>query len=483
MKFEIPIYEVEQDIKEQIIKSSVTSSLAKINKAEPFDLNGTWQSDPLQKLIASERKNIDLYYLHSILVSSVWNENDELFLPSEIWYSRNTAKDKPFNYEHECDDIIGHMTNGYMINEIGERLPEDTKPEDLPDLVHIFNQAVLYRHWDKKDKQERMDKIIEELPDEWFVSVECLLPDFDYALKDKEGKIEIVSRNKKTAFLTKYLRIFNGEGVYEGKRIARVPRNFIISGKGLVKRPANKNSIIIAKQVFDNSNLQNINKVVYNSNVDLNKKAINMDNVKELEYQTKIQKLESDFQKLQASVAENEVTKVKVELGETKKVIEAKDQEISALKASVEKLHIEKNDLAKIGDELIKSKEVLEKEISEIKDKAKIQTRLASVKSALNYSDEDAQVFVTKTDKLDDEAFGKLVEFNKKYTSETKVVSTTVEMKKEDVVKAAEQTKDNSLVVNTVDDKEKLKKIYENVAAYMSKNHVKPGKNKFVEAK
>jgi hypothetical protein len=488
-KLQIPIYPDEQDIGDLITKASVISSLAEIRTSAPFKI-----SEGLEKLIAAERKNFDLHYIHSVLVSSVWNDNDELFLPSELWYSKHTAKDKPFNYEHECDDIIGHMTNGYVVNEDWEKIEDDTKVSDLPELIHIFNQAVLYKHWSKEDKQERMDNIIEELSEnKWFVSVECLLPDFDYALKSKSGQIELISRNKKTSFLTKYLRVFNGSGLYDGQRIARVPRNFIISGKGLVKNPANKNSVIVAKKIdyekLSNSicmNLQSKTSLVYTSNETNNEKVIKMEN-KELEQsQAEVKKLSEVVQKLQASINESQVEKVKSDLVEAKKELEAKIQEVNVLKASVEKLHAENEQLVKSTDELIKSKQSLEKTLADEAEKAKKEARLVAAKG-LGLSAEDASKFVENTDKMADESFNSFVEFQKKFMSTNSVVKTEtkVETTGKELENSVNETKvdEPNLVVNVIDKTEEAKKLRQSVAEYISKNHVKQAQPKFGEKK
>lgn len=481
---QVPIYPDEEDIGGLIIKSSVISNLAEISISQPFDV-----SEGVQKIIASERQSIDLFYLQSILVSSVWNGNDELFLPSELWYSRNTAKDKPFNYEHVCDDIIGHMTSGYMIDDSGKSIPSDTKVEDLPNLVHILNQAVLYRHWDDKELQARMDGILEEISEnKWFVSVECLLPDFDYALKDKSGNLEIISRNKKTSFLTKHLRLFGGSGLFEGKRLARVPRNFIISGKGLVKRPANKDSIIIAKQLFLDSislNSEEKNNLVYKSSDDLNIKAKTMNEAKELEYQTQIKTLGENLTKLQASISESELVKIKSELEVIKKDVEAKNQEVNLLKASVEKLHAEKIELAKSYDVIIAEKAGLEKQIAESAEKSRTENRLNAAKAV--YKDaQDAELFVTNTDKMEDEAFNKFLDWNKKFMSNNsqEKVSTETEVQitpenKEKIVKAAEIVNEPNLTVVVLDGKNDEKKLIEDIGKHISTNFVKIGTPKF----
>ena len=67
------------------------------------------------------------------------------------------------------------------------------------------------------DLRERMNNIIEEIEEgKWFVSMECMFPNFDYALRDSQGESKIVRREEASAFLTKHLRAYGGTGKYEG---------------------------------------------------------------------------------------------------------------------------------------------------------------------------------------------------------------------------------------------------------------------------
>lgn len=489
--FQIPIYEDERDIAESIIKSSVISSLAEVTEATPFDV-----PENLNKLCASERKSFDLYYLNALLFSSLWNDNDELFLPSETWYARNTVTDKPFNFEHECDDIIGHTTSSFTIDGDSNKITDDIKVDELPSLIHVISQAVLYKCWSKADKQERMDKILQEIPDgKWFVSVECLFPDFDYALKDKDGQYKIIARNQKTSFLTKYLRLFNGTGVYDGCRIARVPRNFIISGKGLVKRPANKNSIIFANKIdykkFNNKIVLNTNNEIAKASVYINTEntEVNkMDNALEQKYQVEIKEWAEKYNKLQASIAEDAASKTKAVLDESKKVLEAKEQEINVLKASVQDFNAKNTELVKSVEQLVKEKLEVDKQIAVITENAKKQDRLMAAKTKLKLDDVKAVEFVNNLDKLSDEAFQKHVEFQLSFVGSTNSQTTVVEkpsLDTEATKKALEAAKgDSGVTVIETNAAEDLKQLQAKVAEYISLNHVKEGKSKFaVEVK
>jgi hypothetical protein len=191
--------------------------------------------------------DFDLHPLSTILVTTGWNKNDDVFEQGEVWMARATPEDKPFNYEHQCDQIIGHIIANWPVSEDGTRLADDTALDSLPDRYSLLTSAVLYKYWEKPELQQRMDSILEGIAKaEWFVSMECLFKGFDYALKAKDGTSRVVARNTQTAFLTKHLRAYGGNGVYGEYRVGRLLRNIVFSGKGLVKNPANPESIILS---------------------------------------------------------------------------------------------------------------------------------------------------------------------------------------------------------------------------------------------
>jgi hypothetical protein len=188
-----------------------------------------------------------LFPLKSVLVTSGWNRNDHVFERGQLWAARHTPEDNPFNYEHDSSDIIGHITANYCVDEQGSLVAEDTSEEDLPAKYHVVTPAVLYRLWDEPGRQERMDKILAELPEgKWFVSMECLFDDFDYAVVTAAGEQKVVARNSETAFLTKHLKVFGGSGKYEGARVGMLLKGIVFCGKGLVRNPANPDSVILS---------------------------------------------------------------------------------------------------------------------------------------------------------------------------------------------------------------------------------------------
>lgn len=250
MKNKIQVYKQEKlDGLQDKIRSQNTLSYAALVTPQTKTANLKNVTDNIyNKIVASKEPQPDLYYLRTILVSVGWNANDDVFGKEIVWSARHTPEDKPFNFEHNSKDIIGHMTSAYAVDEKYDLIDDDTPEEEIPDQFHILTGAVLYKGYqDTKEDIERMEKIIAEIEEgKWFVSMEAIFTSFDYALQDKTtGESQIVSRNKDTAFLTKYLRSYGGNGEYKNYKIGRYLKNIVFCGKGLVRNPANKDSVII----------------------------------------------------------------------------------------------------------------------------------------------------------------------------------------------------------------------------------------------
>jgi hypothetical protein len=230
--------EIQDGLKEKIISSMSISSTCELEICDPFLLN-----KPL-RAIAENKNQMDLHYLKSILVTTGWNKNDDVFDKAEVWTARNTPSDKPFNYEHDQKQIIGHITGSKVIDEDGNDVAEGVSVDELPKKFHILTSAVLYKFWEDPKKQEEMNDIISGIANnKWFVSMEALFNNFDYAMDDGVAA-KVIARNEKTAFLTKHLRAYGGNGVFNNVKIGRVLKNIVFSGKGLVRKPANPESII-----------------------------------------------------------------------------------------------------------------------------------------------------------------------------------------------------------------------------------------------
>lgn len=194
--------------------------------------------DLVEKSVGFDR-NFDLFGFKSILASVGRNKNDDYFLPEEMWAARDTPKNKPVNGWHNEKDILGVIVDSFAIDSAGNILTEYS-----PSIKDIVTNAVLWASWEDESLRDRFADIVFKMKSgELFVSMECLFREFDYALVRGE-EVKIVKRNEETAFLTRYLRIFGGSGVYNNYNICRVLRNFTFSAKAIVDNPANVRSII-----------------------------------------------------------------------------------------------------------------------------------------------------------------------------------------------------------------------------------------------
>ena len=223
--------------------------------------------EEIQKTLAgyghSNPDQVDLYYINTVLVSTGWNKNDDVFAAEEAWAARDTPVDKQFNYMHDESDIIGHITGSTVIDENGTKI----ETEEPPKKFDIITSAVLYKSWSDPELSERMSQIVSEIEDgKWAVSMECLFSDFDYSVVSPNGDTKVVARNDESAFLTKHLRVYGGKGEYEGYKVGRLLRNIAFSGKGLVNQPANPRSIILQPEEdpFDQTFTNSINVREFN---------------------------------------------------------------------------------------------------------------------------------------------------------------------------------------------------------------------------
>ena len=359
--------------------------------------------DVLEKVIAQNKDQMDLYYLESVLVSTGWNKNDDVFDPQETWAARNTPEDKQFNFMHNEDDIIGHITGSYVVDHEGNHLSQEEKPEQFD----IITQAVLYTSWSGEEKRERMNKIIAEIEEgKWFVSMECLFPAFDYALQTAEGQTKIIERNEASAFLTKHLRAYGGEGTYENYRIGRLLRNLAFSGKGLVSKPANPRSIILDKsEYFDESKSQ----------------TLTISSIKEMKMSDHDKQIEDLRAELAEAKAANEALKERV-VAEQQSEFEAKIQALEATIAeqagtieAKDATIAEQAEAIKNGEEDMKNKM---DELREMKKKEAMMKRRAQLEEA-GLDAEEASATVESFDGVNDEAFEAVVAMmKKKYAKE-----------------------------------------------------------------
>jgi hypothetical protein len=370
--------------------------------------------DKLRKIIAkSNPDQVDLYYLESVLVSTGWNKNDDVFDSSVTWGARHTPEDKQFNFMHNENDIIGHITGSYVIDRTGNKVGADT--ETPPQDFDIITEAVLYNSWTDPENRDRMKQIIAEIEDgQWFVSMECLFAGFDYALIDSEGKAKQVQRNEESAFLTKHLRAYGGTGEYEGYKVGRSLRDISFSGKGLVSKPANPRSII-----FTTSKAFHVEK-------DDILTKFSIGDVQMSDNSNLLEKQVADLQvELTAAKEENSAMKKNIEEAKDKEFAatieafeEASRNEAEAMGRLEETIKSQKAGIAELEDALVQKSEELTKATDTLegwKQQERKNQRFAALVNA-GFDEDEAEESLSLYDALDDEAFEAIVSkwFDKK---------------------------------------------------------------------
>lgn len=355
--------------------------------------------DVLERVVAENKDQIDLYYLESVLVSCGWNKNDDVFLPEATWAARNTPEDKQFNFMHNENDIIGHITGSYVLTKDGKAVADDA---EMPEDFDIITQAVLYNSWTGDENRERMEKIISEIEEgKWYVSMECLFAGFDYALTNDNGDKKILARSEESSFLTKHLRAYGGSGEYEGYKLGRALSNIAFSGKGLVSKPANPRSVILKSVAFNLDDNSNFNIGEFNMSDNLLEKQL-----EEVRAELATAKAENEAIKAQIVEAKDKEFATKVEAFEAE--IQEKDSSIAELEESIKSTQAR---VAELEDALAKSQEDLasaKEHMEEMKKKEKMEKRKAALVEA-GFDQEDVDAALAAFDGLADEAFDSVV--------------------------------------------------------------------------
>jgi hypothetical protein len=347
----------------------------------------------------------ELLYGSAILVSTVMNKNDDLFLPEETWSAKASAINIPYNDDHIETDIIGHTIAVRPLDSEGKLIEGDEPPEYF-DLEIDF---VMYQGIFPAIAKE----ILEKAPlGQKFVSMEAKFKEFDYGLVDTQGNVKIVARDEETSFLTKYLRCYGGEGVYQEYRMARVLRDFVFSGIGNVDKPANPGSEYTK---FDSVALASQSEF----RKDSNKTALYVTKGKIMEIKTleDAQKLIAELQSELAKHEGKEVESVKAELDTLKTAnkqltdnLTTEQTKLSAATNEIESLKTAQADLQKKVNELTAERDAKAAELKKIEDEAKAGKRISELKELGVEVDEAKAKQIAA---LPDEAFASIVDFTK----------------------------------------------------------------------
>jgi hypothetical protein len=374
-------HEVKAGLLESIEKDTSVAFTCDINLEPKFQYD---VEKALAKLSGNPNQS-DLFYIESVLVSTNWNGNDDVFSKDEVWPARSTAIDKQFNYMHNEKDIIGHMTSAHIVDVDGNEVDMSLSLAQAPDFFDIVVGSVIYKKWSDPELQSRMNQIIADIQaGKKFVSMEARFKDFDYAAIAEDNSMLVIARNEKTSFITKHLRAYGGNGSYEGYRVGRLLKDVTFSGKGLVDNPANKRSHIKSysfngtkASLQEDFRSQAMENTVSKAELDATKAIL--DNAK-----AELEKVKADLDKVKA-----EKQTVEAELVNEKALSGQKSEKIQALEISV----------AKYGEDMKKKDEDEKKMKAELLKRDRVAALLgAGVESAK--ASEVAEKFAQASDEM-----------------------------------------------------------------------------------
>jgi hypothetical protein len=436
----IEIYRAEIDAGlEELISSN--ASVAYSSLAIPYSPSEEEREKAKSLVLVTGGKSnpdqFDLYYLNSVLVSSGWNKNDDVFNIGETWAARKTPEDKQFNFMHDESDIIGHITANMAVDVTGAEISDETELENLPENFDIITSAVLYNSWSDPERQERMKTIIEEIEaGKWFVSMECLFRGFDYAAVTPTGDHKIIARNEDSAFLTKHLRAYGGGGEFEGYKLGRLLRNIAFSGKGLVSNPANPKSVILKNDPFHGSKAYSITDFSIRENVAMANEDI-QGKVDLLQSELKQAKEDTENLKAEMELKKTEEIQLRVDAFEIQ--IAEKNEEIAERDA---KLNEQEALLAGQDEKLSEALSKIEAHESEVKLMAR---KTALVEAGV--SEDTIEETLTKFADTEDTVFDEIVALLSKTKSEDteEVSDETTEVEAEDVEAEADVDEDETI--------------------------------------
>jgi len=451
MSQRIPIYTAEREAGlAQTIASPESCAISVYGLAKPDgDELSKDAIAQIEETLGQSSDNFDLYPVNTILVTTGWNNNDDIFDRTQTWAARYSPEDKPFNLGHNPNKIIGHITGSRAIDTDYSLIPDDTVVEELPDKFHILTSAVIYRHISGRDKEltAEMAELIEGIQSgEWFVSMEVLFGDFDYGLIDVNGHQQVIARREETAFLTKHLRRYKGSGKYQNYRIGRVLKGMTFSGKGLVEEPANPESVILNDATAFKGALASLaEEQTLLITVASGENSMNEELLKEQN-----NSLQRQVEALEAKLSELDAKAVKEKLDTLNATIEAKDGEIAALQGKLEEQTASNKELAEaretaeaatadVEQKLSDSNKQLEKIAAEAK-----QTERVSALVDKGVDKAEAETLVEKFSALDDEQFSEVVAMQAELVEAKKSAPASGETEGKQSAKAGSESEESS---------------------------------------
>ena len=242
--------------------------------------------------------------------------------------------------------------------------------------------------------------------------MEALFTAFDYAVVD-DGGSRVIARNEDTSFLTKHLRAYGGTGMYKNMKVGRLLKNITFSGKGLVRKPANPESVIFSETEAFKSN----------SGYHLGETTVS----KEIEKMTENENQLADMQK--------QLEVLNISLAEANKKIEDSHAEAGMWQKEKEDMANKMAEANKMIEELKASYDSTLSELNSMKKEKKTNDRLSMVMEKMGMPKEEAITVVNSLETLADEAFANVVamqgDYMKKKMEEYKKAGTSAQVEVE----------------------------------------------------
>ena len=432
MNNKIEIFQAEKDAGlESLISAnaSIAYQAPVLLSDQPAEIQKNWKPLPFAK---AAKEEADIYHVYSILVTTSWNKNDDVFSKEEVWASKDTPKYKPTNLEHDEKQIVGGMIDNWAVDKNFNLIEGNIDPKDLPDHYHILVSSVIYKQWQDKAYQKRaMDLISQIEAGQKHVSLECIFRGFDYAVVAPDGKNHILARNDETAFLTQHLRSYGGTGSYQDHQVGRLLRSITFSGKGFVDRPANPESIIFdqnrvfefnkasisSKNMFLNENgvimkIDNLNRSDTQESDDMSNEILN-EQIAELK--TALESAKAENKELADKLSDASISKYEKTVDELTQQAQSTQEQITSLTKDLETSQSSVEELTSALETSNEAYAKLETEIAEMKAAAKLRSRkIALIHAGL--SDEEAEAKLETFGDLSDEQFEALAETLLAYT-------------------------------------------------------------------
>lgn len=199
-------------------------------------------------LVFPDAKQKDLQYIRSVFVSAGTNKNGAHFLPSEMMKAHQTIVNKAIDMEHIEEKIIGHIYDCAFLFKDGEEfnpeqiLTEYEQASKDPDILDIDIAVAGVIH------KLRFPEISDEITTgDWKVSMECFFKEFDIKIGDQiitRREAEVLGYDPQD-LIGGFVKVMAGTKELGKHLVSRVLRYITFSGMGLVKNPANPESIIL----------------------------------------------------------------------------------------------------------------------------------------------------------------------------------------------------------------------------------------------